>query len=449
MRNKNIGIWGFGTVGKSALVHFAAHDNQCMVLDKRELLPDEKTFLSIHHATYLSEEYLDYFFAYNDIIFASPGIDINPYKDRAQFICELDVFAPLWKKSIIAITGTVGKTSTTTLLGKLLQQTMRVAVGGNIGTPMLQFLEHPNVYDYAVLELSSWQLEHAQPFAPDIAIWTNFHPNHLDRHKTLDAYFNAKLNILLHQTAKQTAILPLSLYDRIAPLNLASRKIWIANKNDNFIPKLTPTDQLLCIEKNTVMLKSTTDTLLLGNINTVPLCTYMQNMLIAAVTLHVLSLPFKLLTQTDISIEHRLEKINTKNSITFYNDSKATVPESTLAALTQLKDKNIILFLGGLSKGVDRRELIHSLPANVKYIICFGNEAEQLKKMCETTTFSCAAFDTLEPALVHALEKANAYDVILFSPAGSSFDLYTNYQERGQDFKQLVMKYNEILYPQQ
>lgn len=443
MLNKKIGIWGFGAVGKSTLTHLAAQGNFCTVLDKRDLSPDEKNLLTKHNATYIQEEELDYFFLHNDFIFASPGIDINPYKHRAHFICELDIFAPAWHKPLIAITGTVGKTSTTTLLGKLLQQSMRIAVGGNIGTPMLSFLENKNTYDYAVLELSSWQLEHAQPFAPDIAVWTNFSPNHLDRHKTMQNYFAAKLRILKHQTATQTAILPISLFNRIAPLDLASQKIWIDDAENRYIPELKQHDQVLHIEDNFIVIKSVHDRILLGDVNALPHCTYRQNMLIAAAVLHTLDMPFNMLKDTDITVEHRLEKVACKNNVAYYNDSKATVPESTLAALTEFKDKKVILFLGGLSKGVDRAEFVRALPAHIKEVICFGKEAEMLHAMCTKNAIAGSAYNSLENAFAYATNIAQPEDVVLFSPAGSSFDLYTDYAERGRHFKQLVEKYSK------
>jgi UDP-N-acetylmuramoylalanine--D-glutamate ligase len=439
--NKKIGIWGFGTVGKSALNYFAERGNRCTILDKRELSLEEQSLLAKHQATYLSEDKLDYFFSHHDLVFASPGIDINLYKNRAHFICELDVFTSTWHKPIIAVTGTVGKTSTTTLLGNLLQERMRVAVGGNIGTPMLTFLEQKNAFDCAVLELSSWQLEHAQSFTPDIAVWTNFFPNHLDRHKTLNAYFHAKLRILLHQTATQTAIIPFSMYDQLAPLKLPSRKIWIHNEKTTCMPELPAHEQMLFIRKNNIIIKNRTSELVLGSLDTRAHFTYVQNTLCAAAVLHVLNLPFELLTHTTISVEHRLEKLPSKNAITFYNDSKATVPESTLAAVAQCKDKSVILFLGGLSKGIDRSLLIRDLPRNIKEVICFGKEAEHLQALCVAQKFNCTAFNVLEPAVEHALQIAAENDIVLFSPAGSSYDLYTDYAERGKHFKQLIAEY--------
>ena len=152
MHKQYIGIWGFGVVGKSALSYFTKQGATCTLFDKRTLTSEEHALLAQHDAIYLPEQDIEHFFSEQTGIIASPGIDINPYKDRAHFICELDIFAPAWKRPLITVTGSVGKTSTTTLIGKLFNET-RVAVGGNIGIPMLSFIEHQEQYDYAVLEL--------------------------------------------------------------------------------------------------------------------------------------------------------------------------------------------------------------------------------------------------------------------------------------------------------
>lgn len=443
MSKSKIGIWGFGAVGKAALTYLAAQGNQCIITDKRTLIESEHSLLAQHQASYMPQEQLDTFFAAVDAICASPGIDINPYKDRAHFICELDLFVPAWHKPLVAITGTIGKTSTTTLLAQTLQQTLRVAVGGNIGIPMLTLLEQQATCDLAVLELSSWQLEHALPFSPDIAVCTNFFPNHLDRHITMQAYFQAKLRIFLHQTATQTAILPLSLYERIAPLGLAARKIWIDDTNGICMPLLGQNESLLHIKDDAILLTSSTETLFLAHVSALTSGTYLHNALCTLAVLHVLHLPTECIAHTHIAVEHRLEKVGTHNTITFYNDSKATVSESTCAALAQFSNaSSITLFLGGISKGVDRSNFIKTLAHRKNLnIVCFGKEAAQLQSFCTHSGITCASFDTLDQAFAHAVQHAQPEEILLFSPAGASHDLYTDYCARGAHFKSLVAAY--------
>jgi UDP-N-acetylmuramoylalanine--D-glutamate ligase len=136
--------------------------------------------------------------------------------------------------------------------------------------------------------------------------------------------------------------------------------------------------------------------------------------------------------------EHRLELVTSYSGISIFNDSKATTPASTLAAVHTLQDKPIILLLGGLSKGIDRRPFIEQLKNKVHSIVCFGKEAEQLKSWCDTSEIPAYCFSTLEEAASKALTLAQNNTYILFSPAGSSFDLFKDYQERGTYFKNFV-----------
>jgi UDP-N-acetylmuramoylalanine--D-glutamate ligase len=163
-----------------------------------------------------------------------------------------------------------------------------------------------------------------------------------------------------------------------------------------------------------------------------------ENWLFALAALLQLNLPVDLALNCSLQLEHRIEKVTTVDNITFYNDSKATTVEATLAAIKQFKDEKIILFLGGLSKGVDRSTLIAQMPNNVVSVICFGKEADQLKQYCEVTNRYAHSFCNLEEAFNYAIEHTQNATVALLSPSGSSYDLYNNYEERGRHFKELV-----------
>jgi UDP-N-acetylmuramoylalanine--D-glutamate ligase len=163
-----------------------------------------------------------------------------------------------------------------------------------------------------------------------------------------------------------------------------------------------------------------------------------ENWLFALATLLQLNLPANLAFNCSLQLEHRIEKIATIGNTTFYNDSKATTVEATLAAIEQFKNEKIVLFLGGLSKGVDRSTLIAQLPSNVISVICFGNEADQLKQYCEFANRHAHSFCNLKEAFNYAVKYIQNATVALLSPSGSSYDLYTNYEERGRHFKDLV-----------
>lgn len=434
--NVKIGIWGFGRVGKSVLTYVSKLNVQCQIFDQRVLSYEEQQLIKEHQANIIDPQHFDHFLQSNDYIVASPGVDISSYQSKARFICELDIFACLWHKPTIGITGTIGKTTVTTLLYTILQKHMPTVVGGNIGTPMLDIVKQQNNVDLGILELSSWQLEYTKEYKPDIAIVTNLYPNHLDRHKTMAAYFQAKATIIKYQMPHQTAILPLSLWNNIQPLLLQSRIIWV-HDGKPMRQHFKHANHIIYKDKNQVIEWYCGTERIICSSALLPACTFHANWLAIIACLITLGIPTHELSDSIIYLEHRLEKIGTYKQVTFYNDSKATTVEATLAALKQLKHDHIILFLGGLSKGVDRSTLIKKLPKSVKEVLCFGKEADILKQYCIQYNIPSHAYATLPDAFAALHSKLPSKGTILFSPSGSSLDLYTDYEERGRDFKRL------------
>ena len=217
--SKKIGVWGLGVVGKAAVRFFHKQGISVNVMENREISAHEQNFLTDHRATLYRQNDVTAFLASHDFCIASPGIDLRPYQQyQKQFITELDIFASFWQKPIIAITGSIGKTTVTHLLSQLLSKKMRVATGGNIGIGMLDLLAEQDNADCALLEVSSFQLEQCTAFAPTVALWTNFHPNHLDRHGTSEEYFKAKAQLLLRQKETDHALVPLELLPMIRAL---------------------------------------------------------------------------------------------------------------------------------------------------------------------------------------------------------------------------------------
>ncbi|MEX0672382.1 MAG: UDP-N-acetylmuramoyl-L-alanine--D-glutamate ligase [Candidatus Babeliales bacterium] len=407
--NKKIGIWGFGIVGQSALKFFTAQKADCTIFDKKKIAIPHPTYATLTALLYESE-----------YIIPSPGIDLRPYADhRDKFLAEADIFAHYWKKPIIAITGSIGKTTVTTLLGQCLEAAgYRCALGGNIGTGMLDLIANQENYDYALLELSSFQLELCRSFAPDLALWTNFYPNHLDRHNNLEDYFDAKMNIFRFQKEHQRMLINESVWQKILDKNTLDRRILQARALVN-------------------VLSYSTDTSL-------PPITHPENWQMIINTFKLLGISLPTIANIAFKLpEHRLEYVAMHNGISFYNDSKATITQATLSAVNQLGSKPIILLLGGISKGVDRAPLISALRGKVRAIIAFGKEAEILKKLCVLEAIICTRHATLESAFHDACTMAESGDQILLSPGGASFDLFLNYQERGVYFKQLVHEHGQ------
>lgn len=443
-QKKTLGIWGLGVGGKAALASINAQEYTITVHDTRTLSEAETALLAQYNATVITD--LPTFLACNEYIIPSAGIDLRPFKEyQHKWLKELDLFGKAWHKPVVAITGTVGKTSITHLLHQLLTRLgLRVAVGGNIGVGMLSLLKEQESHDCALLEVSSFQLEGCTSFAPDLAIWTNFAPNHLDQHGTIEAYLMAKSTIYRHQQPSMQTLLGLSILEEFPnlPRPHAMHAFFAAQEPTAAQRLLLKKDDILFYPAHGSVVKEHQGiiTPLIATAE-LPDCSYTINWvtLIAALHLMNFSLRHALAQGAPLTLpEHRLEKVATINGVTFYNDSKSTTPTSTKAALAQLGAQRIHLFLGGLSKGINRSTLIEELPTSVVAVYCFGKEAELLHQLCTTYQLQSNAFTTLEAAYTACTKAAQPGEVVLFSPSGSSFDLFKNYEERGTVFKQLV-----------
>lgn len=447
---KSIGVWGLGVVGRS-LVSFIKKQYphaQIVVHDRKTMMPDDHLFLEEHQAYYYSQAHTDTFLRTTEIIIPSPGIDLRPYlmyKDK--FLSEIDFFCFFWKKPLIAITGTVGKTTITHISHALLVATGRaVAVGGNIGTPLMNLLDTQEEHDLAVLELSSYQLEYSRRLHAELAVITNIYPNHLDRHVTLGSYKDAKFNLLRSQHPEHKGLIAWDLYKELSLL--FPTKSWLIHSDRPLSPEeyatLQATDILYYAEDNCVK-KRTADTLV--TLGPIPSVSYAINwVIIRAIvdsyaseeTLKSLPLHF----QGELP-EHRLTYIGSVRGCAFYDDSKSTIMQATYAAVTQLHDDHqVMLLLGGTSKGVDRLALIPLLKNKIAYLICFGTEAPELVTKAHDAGIKAEAFSTLEEAFSSAYQLKDLYTkpAILLSPGGASFDLFTDYKARGNRFQQLVQE---------
>ncbi len=218
---KKIGVWGLGVVGKSAITYFHSKNNRVQALDRREPNTQEQAFLTAHHTPFFLQDKLTEFLEHNDYILPSCGIDLRPYATyNHKFLSELDIFRAECHKPIIAITGSVGKTTVTHLLSQLIaHQGKTVFTGGNIGVGLLDSIEQANKADYVILEVSSFQLERCKSFKPHLALCTNIHANHLDRHGSLESYIDAKLQIIAHQGSEDRALFSLAMQEQVKVKN--------------------------------------------------------------------------------------------------------------------------------------------------------------------------------------------------------------------------------------
>ena len=413
-RDKKVGIWGLGAVGKSVLSFISPLNCTISVLEARNLSPFEKSLLEGHDALSVDPQFLPEFLEMNDFIIPSPGVNITPAFElfKKKWIIELDLFAQHVKKPVIAITGSVGKTTVTHLLTKLLNLSGKKAIAaGNIGTPMLDVLAIQDQYDIIVLELSSFQLQHAQQFHADLALVTNFYPNHLDHHADIQEYLEAKGNLFRGQKEDQMAFISMEWMDEFWPFIGKQNISWLAP--DIYADITQELSDITCH----------------------------QNLQLICSALDFFDIPLDIIEKNKKNLsplEHRMEYLGICNDVHFYNDSKSTIPEATLNAVKQCTTKPL-LFLGGLSKGIDREPLVEDLKNKVKHIFCFGAEAENLGIFCKKRKINFSIYASLEDAFKDCLKQSKKDDIVLFSPAGSSFDLFKNYEERGKTFKKLFI----------
>lgn len=511
-KNKKIGIWGMGIVGKSVLNYVQQFTDQIQMMDQSS------------NASHIAQtqENIANFLEHNDVIIPSPGIMLHDYQHYAhKFIQELDIFAQDNQNYTIAITGTVGKTTITSLIQ---QCTPNSIAAGNIGYAMLNLLTIPTTPSHStpikdpgiytknpykvILELSSYQLHWSNNFAPDLAIWTNFYPNHLDHHKDEAEYFTAKCNLLRYQRSDQIALLPYDLIDKITQCITTQAQIYLFNTNEeintwildrcrgrrsdehspsgmnnnsscktnfeqSFLPSClynkpdnaldktlaqseittaAPTDRgsrhkimhypIFFIHDNQLLLhQNNQTTIIFDNFNQLPDITFDQNWLIILASLHLQNIELKnLLTQTQTfkPEPHRLEFVKNLNGVAVYNDSKSTVWQATQSAVDRFEHKRIALFLGGISKGTDRSPLIKHLQHKNATVFAFGKEAEMLSTMCQQFQIPHYSASTLQESLKQYKNKEQNFDILLFSPAGASFDLFKNFEDRGKQFKTMI-----------
>lgn len=411
---KKVGIWGFGVTGQSILGFLSQFECQILITDKNKLNGVQQALIDGHKVQFVEYQFLPQFLELCDIIIPSPGVDLKPFSlFNAKFLSELDLFAQLVTRPTIAITGSVGKTSTVHTLTHLLNKLGKKALAcGNIGFPLLDAIGQQNKYDYLVLELSSFQLQHNTLFKPDRAAIITLCPNHLDQHADMFEYITAKGQLFKHQTENQHAIIPIHLMDCMFDFVNKQQVQWLTD--DYEVDKIKALSDILP-PINAQIIIALLESIDLPTDNLKELC---------------VDLP---------ALPHRIEYVTTINGVDYYNDSKSTIGAATVAAVQKFAGKPIILFLGGLSKGADRSELIKELKNKVNHIICFGAEAQQLHQFCITVGISASHHATLEAAINYTKTITQSGDIVLFSPAGSSFDLFSNYIERGNCFKKLFL----------
>lgn len=388
-----------------------------------------------------------------ELIVLSPGVPADlPQLESArgrgiEIISEPELAGRFLRGRIIGVTGSNGKTTTTTLIGELMRAAgAQVSVGGNIGTPLTSLIEKSSDSTWIVAELSSFQLEMIETLRVNVAVVTNITPDHLDRHGTFENYVRAKHRIFLNQTAEDWAVLngnDKAIAEMTRSLGVASRKIHFNSQGSS---SSGPTD--IYVRDGRIYTTMVTDDLSeveVMPVEEIPLrgMHNVENVMAAlaavfcAMRTRINDLPaLREAIKRFKGVEHRIEYVAEIGGVKFYNDSKATNVDSTVKALEAF-DRNVIVILGGKDKGSDYTILAPLVRERVKRIVLIGAASDKIAAQLEGARPVTRA-NSMQDAVTKSMEAAAAGDTVLLAPACASFDMFDNYEHRGRVFKEEV-----------
>ncbi len=441
--DKRVLVVGLGKSGVASALFLKAKGARVTVSDAKpqDQLKDEIPVLLDHGIAVETGGHGERTFGGQDLIVVSPGVptDAPPLvQARAlgeNVIGEIELASQFFPGRIVAITGSNGKTTTTTLAGEIVNASgHRAAVGGNIGTPAISLVEGATADTIAVLEVSSFQLETIQTFRPRIAVVLNVTPDHLDRHRTFAAYTDAKARIFENQLPEDFAVLNA---DDLTCVEMAARTqaqvFWFSRTRE--------VKQGAFVHDGRVFFRERSGQREIMLISEIPLkgAHNAENVLAAVCVGALLGCKPDLIRKAvhDFkAVEHRLEHVATIRGVDYYNDSKATNVDATIKALESFP-ANIHLILGGKDKGSDYTVLNNLLRQRVKRVYTIGAAAEKIESQIKGAVQLDHA-ETLETAIRHASTDAKPGDIVLLAPACASLDQFRNYEHRGKVFKEVV-----------
>ena len=392
----------------------------------------------------LGEQYMENI--QGDVVFRTPGLRpdhpglLAAAQRGARITSEMEVFFDVCPCPIIAVTGSDGKTTTTSVIAEMLKAAGKtVWLGGNIGTPLLDQADKMERDHAAVLELSSFQLMSMKK-APSVAVITNLSPNHLDWHRDFAEYVEAKCNLFKQQGGDDVLVLN---YDNEPSRELAEK----APGQVRFFSRKSLALPGGVWLKNGEMLDNGEAIMEIGDIR-IPGMHNVENYMAACAALKgiVSHEVMKQVARTFNGVEHRLELTRELDGVKYYNDSIASSPTRTLAGLKCFPADKILLIAGGYDKNIPFDQLGEALPTAVKTVLLCGATADKIQAAIQASPDYregkplLVRFDKLDDVVLWARENARAGDIVLFSPACASFDQFPNFAVRGRYFKELVRK---------
>lgn len=384
-----------------------------------------------------------------DLVVPSPGVPadapllLRARESRIPVWSEIELAGRFLRGRLIGITGSNGKTTTTSLIEHILRAAGFPAVlAGNIGTPLIAQVEKTTEETVTVAELSSFQLELIESFRPNIAVFLNLTPDHLDRHKTLDAYGAAKARIFANQTRNDAAVLNADDAASAAYAPAHSRVFWFSRKKMVMPGAYVRDGKIVFAHHGEEELIIPVDQLPLPGAHN------LENVLAAVVATRLAGVrPAQIEAgiKSFAGVEHRIEFVAEIHGVRYFNDSKATNVDATLKALDSFPGR-ILIILGGKDKDSDYTQLRTSLREKAILALLIGAAAEKIERQIDGSV-AIQRSGTLENAVAAAFHSAHAGDIVLLSPACASFDQFLNYEHRGRVFKELVHRLEKGTLP--
>jgi len=448
IKGKKAAVLGFGVSNRPLAGTLADWGAFVTVFDKKK----EEDFSEVLHdykekgiRFSLGENYLDNLKGF-DIIFRTPGMRFDlpqitrALDEGAELTSEIEVFIKLCPAKIYGITGSDGKTTTSSLIYKMLEkQGYNCYLGGNIGTPLFDKLDRIEPDDRIILELSSFQL-HTMKDSPHVAVITNITPNHLDVHKSMEEYIDAKKNIFRYQTSTGRTVLNAD--NQITagflsevpgkPVLFSSREEVICGaflRNSRIVYRDTSEVEILPIEK--IRLPG------MHNVENIMAA-------ISAVMPEVSADAISHVAQTFEGVEHRVEFVREVDGVLFYNDSIGSSPTRTSASIKSFNQK-VVLIAGGYDKNLSYDEMGEVLHNHASALVLMGDTAHKIEQAYRKYTDAVGVepvpiirVSGMEAAVKEAFSIAGGGGIVLLSPASASFDMYANFMERGNHFKSIV-----------
>ncbi|OPX88373.1 MAG: UDP-N-acetylmuramoylalanine--D-glutamate ligase [Pelotomaculum sp. PtaB.Bin104] len=384
-----------------------------------------------------------------DLVVMSPGVPLTAKPALAAIengipvTGELELAYQFSRAPLVAVTGTNGKTTTTTLIGAIFQATGKnTLVGGNIGLPLVTEIDQYGPADVVVAEVSSFQLETVRDFKPKVAVVLNITPDHLDRHGNMENYIAAKARIFANQEQDDFTVLN---YDDPSTVALAPSSCGRVI----FFSRVAELETGVFVRAGKIVAKLNGETEHICGVAElgIPGAHNLENALAAVASAKVMGIAGTSIAETLRTfkgVAHRLEFVTEINGVRYINDSKGTNPASSIKAL-EAYEQPIVLIAGGKNKGNDFAEFADKIVERVKFLVVLGQCAEQIADAAKARGFDRIFYaSSFKEAVLLAHQAATAGNVVLLSPACASWDMFNNYEERGELFKKLVLGFNPV-----